>query len=212
MNSESTSVLIVGGGQSPGRARLQTIAKGYDRIIAADGGLNTLLQADLMSAAVTGDFDSVSDESLQWVPAGRRHHNPDQRTTDLEKAMLLALATGADRLGLACATGGRIDHTINAISMMKRYKPRADIVLYDAHGEARLASPPEVELEGQVGDFVSLVPAPIARRLWSEGLRYPLEGLDLELGGRDGISNELTRTRARIRFESGSLLVYRRLA
>jgi len=211
MNDESTSVLIVGGGQSPGRVRLQTIAKGYDRIIAADGGLKTLLQADLMSAAVTGDFDSVSDESLQWVPAERRYHNLDPSNTDLEKAVLLALAMGADRLGLTCVTGDRIDHSINAISMMKRYKNRADIVLYDSHGEARLVLPPEVELEGQVGDLVSFVPAPAARQLYSVGLRYPLEGLDLELGGRDGISNELTRVRARIRFESGSFLIYRRL-
>jgi len=203
------TALIVGDGASPGRQRLLQIAERYHTLIAADGGLAILRELELQPTLVVGDFDSVTPETLDWVPVERRRQVDDQDSTDLEKAIRAALESGHRLLGLACVTGGRLDHSQNAVSLMIRYRAEAELVLYDACGEARLAGPPTARIRGRTGDRISLIPAPAAMSITSRGLRYPLDGLDLVPGGRDGISNELSAEEAELTFASGGLLVYR---
>ena len=50
--------------------------------------------------------------------------------------------------------------------------------------------------------------APAAYGLSGEGFVYTIKNLDLVLGGRDAISNELVESPATIRFDSGAFLVY----
>lgn len=209
---QTPSVLVVGGGLPLDSERLRQLAQAYDSSIAADAGALTLRNAELTPAFVTGDFDSLSEADLAWLPPDRRRHKPDQSSTDLEKAVLLALEQGAKRIGLACATGDRIDHTLNAVSLMLRYRNRAEFTLHDAHGDATLAFAPGTALNGKPGDRLSLVPAPGATGVRSSGLKYLLDGIDLVFGGRDGISNELMVAQARLTFKTGSLLVYRFLS
>jgi thiamine pyrophosphokinase len=203
------SLLIVGGGSCPSLGRLRQVASEYQAIIAADFGVAFLRQAGLSPLYLTGDFDSVTADDLGWVTPEQRRHDPDQSTTDLEKAILLAIGLGARRFGIACATGDRMDHSVNAISLMVRYSDRAEFTLHDAHGDATLAFAPGITITGTPGEKLSLVPAPGATGVRSTGLMYPLDGIDLLLGSRDGISNELTKNEARLTFLAGSLLVYR---
>lgn len=206
--SPHKSMLIVAGGQAPDPEKLRSWAGRYGSIIAADSGLETVEMAGLVPAFVTGDFDSVAEELLSAIEPSILVENGTQENTDLEKAILLALKNGADRIGLAGASGSRIDHTLNAISLMLRYREHADFVFHDDGGTARIAVPPEVVIHGQPGQRVSFVPTPAAFGLSGEGLVYPLDQLDLELGGRDAISNELIDEVAYVRFRSGSFLVY----
>jgi thiamine pyrophosphokinase len=202
----------VGGGISPGTHRLKQLALRYPLIIAADSGLVALRNADLTPALVTGDFDSVSQEQLDWIPTDRQRHNPDQSNTDLEKAIILALEMGVTSIGLVCVSGDRIDHTVNAIGLMHRYSDRALMEFHDTHGDGQLVTPPGLTFTGRPGDRVSLVPAPGTSELSTSGLKYAFSGTDLYLGSRDGISNELTGGEASIFFEEGSLLLYRHLS
>jgi thiamine pyrophosphokinase len=206
--SGQKSVLIVAGGQAPGPARLKLLSTRYESIIAADSGLESLEYAGLEPDFVTGDFDSVGEDALASLDAVVLVHDSDQDNTDLEKAILLALKQGAGRIGLVGASGSRIDHTINAVSLMVRYREHAEFIFHDDGGEARLAVPPVVQISGRPGQRVSLVPAPAAYGLEGEGFAFPIDGLDLILGGRDAISNELIESPAVIRFESGTFLVY----
>ena len=201
----------MGGGLSPGPQRLKQLALRYPLLIAADSGLVALRNAELTPAWVTGDFDSVSQEQLDWIPRDRQRHNPDQSNTDLEKAIILALEMGVTTIGLACVSGDRIDHTINAIGLMHRYSDRAIFEFHDSNGYGQLVTPPGLTFAGHPGDRVSLVPAPGTSELSTSGLKYAFSGTDLYLGSRDGISNELTEGEASIFFEEGSLLLYRQL-
>ena len=202
-------VLIVAGGASPGSSKLKEWAARYDGIIAADSGLDTLIEAGIEADHVTGDFDSISSEALRQLTPDRKTANPEQDTTDLEKAILMALDLGATVIGLACSTGSRLDHSINAVSMILRYHRQANFVIHDECGEATLLLAPGPKLDDPVGTRISLIPAPEAIEVHTANLRYPLCGIDLRLGGRDGISNEITATPAEIKLSSGALLVYR---
>ena len=203
------SILIVGGGPSPGGERLRQLAGAYDAVVAADSGVVALKESNLTPLLVTGDFDSVTPEQLAWIPEERRVRNPDQSTTDLEKAVQWAVKAGAKRLGLTAVTGDRLDHAVNAVSLMLRYRSRAEFTLHDTHADATLAYPPGVTIKGREGDRLSLVPAPGATGVRSSGLKYLLEGIDLVFGGRDGISNEMLVPEASLIIKTGSLLVYR---
>jgi thiamine pyrophosphokinase len=203
------SILVVGGGTPVGTERLRQCAATYEALIAADAGAAALRQADLPPLLLTGDFDSITAEDLAWVPEARQRHNRDQSTTDLEKAIVLALEQGAKRIGLVCATGDRLDHSINAVSLMLRYRGKAEFVFHDAHGDATLAYAPGVTISGKPGEKLSLIPAPGAVGVRTTGLKYMLEGIDFVFGARDGISNEFMVSQAKVSFKSGSLLVYR---
>lgn len=205
------AALIVGGGKSPGPQRLKQLAERYPLMIAADSGIVALHDAQLTPVWVTGDFDSVSQAQLAEIPTDRLRHNPDQSNTDLEKAIELALELGVTTIGLVCVSGDRIDHTINAISLMHRFSDRAMFEFHDTHGDGQLVTPPGLTFTGQAGDRVSLVPAPGTSELSTSGLKYAISGTELYLGSRDGISNELTGAEASIFFEEGSLLLYRHL-
>jgi thiamine pyrophosphokinase len=202
------SVLIVAGGDVPEDARLKSLAARYESIIAADSGLESLEEIGLVPDYVTGDFDSVAEAALESIDSVVLLHDENQENTDLEKAILLALRQGAGRIGLVGASGSRLDHTINAVSLMIHYREHAEFIFHDAGGEARLALPPAVSITGRIGQRVSLVPAPAAHDLSGEGFLYPIRELDLVLGGRDAISNELVDSPAVIRFASGAFLVY----
>lgn len=206
------AALIVGGGISPGIQRLKSLAKNYALIIAADSGAIRLQEAGLTPDVVTGDFDSVSQEELSWISSENLKHNPDQSNTDLEKALVLALEAGVTRIGLTCVSGDRVDHSINALSLMHRYSDRAIMEFHDGCGDGQLVTPPGLTFTGRPGDRVSLVPAPGTSELSTSGLKYNFSGTDLYLGSRDGISNEMVDSEASIFFAEGSLLLYRHLA
>jgi thiamine pyrophosphokinase len=204
-------ILIVGGAALAVPGKLPVWAAGYGAIVAADSGLDNTVAAGLEADLVIGDLDSASQAALATLPHDARIHSESQEETDLEKAIKWAISNQARTIGLACVSGDRIDHTFNAVSLMLRYKNEAEFVLYDDHGEARLAVAPEVTIRGRIGQKVSLVPAPAAFNLRSQGLRYPLRGMDLVFGGKDGISNQLTAEAAKVAFDSGSFLVYQQV-
>lgn len=202
-------MLIVAGGAAVSVERLKQCAANYEAVIAADAGVSLVRQAGLSPIFLVGDLDSATPEDQAWVTADRTRRSTDQNTTDVEKAVLLALELGAKKIGLVCASGDRIDHTFNGVSMMVRYRTRAELVWHDAQGDGTLALAPSATITGQPGDKVSLVPAPGATGVRTSGLKYLLDGVDLTLGSRDGVSNELMVATARLSFKSGSLLVYR---
>lgn len=208
-DTRAPRALIVGGGTSPGSARLLELSRAYDFVIAADAGLVHLSEAGIVPAYVTGDFDSVPTELLDPIPAEHRIHDPGQDCSDLEKAIRLGTGMSVSEMGLACVTGTRIDHTVNAVNLMLRYQDRVAMTLFDTHGDAAIVNPPGIEILGAAGEKLSLVPAPGASGLQSEGLLFPLTGVTIGFGERDGISNEMTSDTALISFDSGCLLLYR---
>jgi len=205
------AVLIVGGGYPPDPKQLHQVVARYPYTLAADSGLAALVAAGIEPDLVVGDFDSVDRALLAEIPRERQRPDPSPDDTDLEKCIRLALEQGAQRIALAGGSGNRLDHTLNAVSLMVRYASQAELVLFDASGEATLVAPPGITITGAPGDLISICPAPSALGLESKGLRFPLDKLDLELGGRDGIANELSRPEASITFRSGRFLLYRRI-
>jgi len=182
-----------------------------DLIIAADGGTQHALSAGVIPHVIIGDLDSLSPvERARVEAAGSRiiRFSPRKDETDTELALLEAAAAGATRITILGALGGRIDHTLaNVLLLLMPQLEGIETIFFDGCSYLSVVRR-KGEIRGQVGDLVSLIPlGGDAGGIITEGLEYPLHDETLHIGAARGISNVLTRPKARIAVGWGNLLV-----
>jgi thiamine pyrophosphokinase len=213
--------ILVGDGDVPSRGALDEGWPGWDAaaalVVAADGGATKALAAGLRPDLVVGDADSLGEGGLARVrAAGIPVELADEAKdeSDLELAMLAAVARGAGRLTVLGALGGpRFDHALaNAWLLAHPVLADRPAVLLDATTRVRLLAadrhPAAAELIGRAGDLVSLFPfGAEALGVTTEGLAYPLRDEPLAPGPARGLSNVRASRRARVELRAGRLLV-----
>ena len=79
-------VTVIGGGQ-PGPNDLNEALQLAPMCVAVDGGANLARDAGVEIAALVGDFDSVTPETLSQIPLARQFKLAEQETTDFDKAL-----------------------------------------------------------------------------------------------------------------------------
>ncbi|WP_127105500.1 thiamine diphosphokinase [Pararhodobacter zhoushanensis] len=180
--AKSQGITLVGGGV-PSRdalARALTIAP---HLVAADGGADAALGFGFTPDLAVGDFDSISESAREVLGADRLHHNPDQETTDFDKVLA---AVEAPLLVAVGFSGGRMDHTLAAISTMAQ-NPHRRLVM-DTGEDLCLICPPALTLTLPAECRVSLYPlAPV--RCASTGLSWATDHHLFDPLGRIGTSN-----------------------
>jgi thiamine pyrophosphokinase len=177
---------IVGGGRVD-PAALRELQQLGAEVVGADGGADVALAAGVLPAAVIGDMDSLDDPSA-WEKRTRLVTVSEQETTDLEKALYLTRAPVTVLLG---ATGGRLDHSLAAIDALARYGQNRRIILCDESDVALTLGGP-FDFAVEPGDRIGIHALQPVRFTASEGLRWPLSGLLLSPGERQGASNAAT--------------------
>lgn len=190
--------LVIAGGDAPTPAELEGEPR-WEWVVAADSGLDHAEALGLRVDAVVGDLDSVTAGALQRArDAGVviDQHPTDKNATDLELAMDAALEHGASSLFVLGVGGGRPDHALANLFLL------ADQRYAEAEVDARTAdarimvvrSRPRV-IRGEAGAVVTLLPVHgPARRVRTEGLRWPLRDEDLGAASTRGVSNEITHS------------------
>jgi thiamine pyrophosphokinase len=212
----------------PARAALDAAwpgwAAGADLVIAADGGARKAGRAGLRPELVVGDGDSLGESGLAEVRSAGiplELAAPDKDESDLELAVIAAVARGAGRVTILGALGGpRFDHAVaNAWLLAHPALGDRTAVLLDATTRVRLLSSPavggaaaagraEVILAGAPGDLVSLFPfGEDTVGVTTDGLAYPLRDEPLRAGPARGLSNVRTGTEARVSLRAGRLLI-----
>lgn len=174
------------GGADPSPDCIATALRHAPMMVAADGAANHAISAGYVPDRVVGDLDSLSDDARARIPADRIEHVGEQDTTDFEKCLTridapLVLATGV--------TGRRLDHALAVLNTLVRHQTRPCIV-FDDH-DVIFAAPPKIRLDLEAGTRVSLFPlARVTGR--SEGLYWPINGLDFSPDSQIGTSNRAT--------------------
>lgn len=205
-------VVVVSGGEPPDPRVVSAVPLGAP-VVAADRGLEYALALGFEVTVAVGDFDSASPEAVDVAEAsGTRieRHPVDKDATDLELALDLAVAIGPERILVLGGGGGRLDHELAALLVLGSRK-YAGVQVDALIGDARVhVVRDRRSLEGAPGELVSLLPlhGP-AKRVTTEGLRYPLRGETLEAGSSRGVSNAFAAETARISLERGVLLAIR---
>jgi thiamine pyrophosphokinase len=224
----SRHAILVGDGDVPARAVLDAAwpgwAAGADLVIAADGGARKAGRAGLRPDLVVGDGDSLGESGLAEVRAAGfplELAAPDKDESDLELAVIAAVARGAGRLTILGSLGGpRFDHALaNAWLLGHPVLGGRTAILLDASTRVRLLSSPsegsagtirraEAILAGAPGGLVSLFPfGEDAVGVTTDGLAYPLQDEPLRAGPARGLSNVRIGTEARVSLRAGRLLI-----
>jgi thiamine pyrophosphokinase len=168
--------------------------------VAADGGADTLLAEGFQPQAVIGDLDSIGDQARSQIPNSAQFLITEQDSTDFEKCLQYISAPLILGLGFA---GGRIDHQMAAFHALLRYRHMRCILL--GSEDVVFLAPPKLALDLPSETRLSLFPmGPVAGH--SEGLAWPIDGLNLAPDGKIGTSN-WTIGPVRLKFSGAQMLV-----
>lgn len=188
-------VALIGGGVVEEAALREARARAAF-LVAADGAANRFWGETGALSAVIGDLDSLDDAAAWRDALGERLLGlAEQDTTDFEKCLYSVEAPCYFAVGFL---GGRFDHSLSATHVLLKRSDRRVVLITE--GEILFLVPRRWRIGLPCAMRLSLYPLAPARALRSEGLRWPLDGLDLEVGERVGISNETSGETVEIDF------------
>ena len=180
-----------------------------DLLIAADGGADHLLRMGLTPDLLLGDLDSLvgtrpSCPLLQY-PA-------EKDDTDMALSVEEGIARGYRTFLLfGVLGGGRLDHTLAAVSLLPGYAARGlDVTLIGGGQRVRaLAAGQTCVFSPHLRVYLSLFAASgDACGVSAQSLKYSLENATLKAHSSLGVSNEFLQGQvARVSVEQGSLLL-----
>jgi thiamine pyrophosphokinase len=182
--------------------------RGNPVVLCADGGADTAYGYGVVPHAGIGDLDSLSSDARAKVsPEYLVCIDADNTGTDVQKVLSYAVDLGVREAKMVGFTGGRTDHWLWNLSMLKLFGDAMSLCVVDDHCEVRLVRE-RVKIHAQIGQKISLTPlGGEAVGITTRGLKFALNGEALALGVRDGISNEVVGSTVEIRVERGDLLV-----
>ena len=173
-------------GSSPVGSSVLNVTQKYKSwpVLAADGGVNTAINAGLLPQMVIGDMDSVTD--LDQLPVSvRQIRLSGQDDTDFEKCLRLINAPLIVGVGFL---DGRLDHSLAVLDAMARLEHDRPVLLVGSYDVVlRLRGDIKVWLDR--GSRVSIWPLGCQHFVRSEGLDWPLDDLTMQMGYRTGTSN-----------------------
>ena len=207
--------LIVSGGSLNKEFVTKVVGQGrYDRILAADSGMNALYAAAVTPDIIIGDFDSADEKILAFFQQNKAIDfctlNPEKDDTDTEFAIRESIRRGADSITIIGGTGTRLDHVLGNISLLGiGLEEGVRMELLDAHNRiCMIDHSVTLKKKEQYGNYLSLIPYNgNVTGVTLKGLKYPLH--DYTMGGFNslGISNEIVDDEASIELTSEQLLV-----
>lgn len=203
-------IAVVLNGKYPWPEYQLALLDSCDYIIAADGGINWLHANGRIANVLIGDLDSATQEALLACQAAGCHiekYPPEKDETDAELALILAASLNPSEITLLGATGGRVDHLLaNILLLYMDVLKELKVAIYDGESFVFIIRDC-VEIKGEPGDLLSLVPlGGDVVGVRTAGLYYPLVDEPLCVGAARGISNVFTDSVATVEIQQGTLL------
>lgn len=187
-----------------------------DCVIAVDGGVMYCGVLEMEPDYIIGDFDSVDSEYGEAVE-GVREAAPEKvitlpvekDDTDMLAAVKHGLKLGYKSFRLYGANGGRLEHTIANIQLLKYLKEQGAVgYIMDGSGMILLAINEAVSFRDSMEGYVNVFSLnETARGVTIRGLKYELTQATLTNALPLGISNEFIGVQSEIRVEDGALLI-----
>ena len=197
--------VVVCGGPPPPPGQVAEWLNDGDLLLCTDGAGRPYDRLPRPPDAVVGDGDSLPPGTLP--PGIAFLHDPDQETSDAEKALHHAAAAGCREAVLLGAVGGRLDHTWYHGELLLRLRPCLRVALPDPAGvTVALVAGDRVSWDLPAGTVFSLLPHAGPSRVSVRGALYPLDGAELAPGGLVSLSNRVARPPLAIGVATGGVL------
>lgn len=182
----------------------------YDKIIAADKGLETLNEIVTEPDYIIGDFDSVNKDILeQYKNIPITYLKPEKDFTDTHMALKLAIKQGARKATVIGAIGTRFDHSIANIHILKEaLENNIEAEIINENNRIKLINTDiKIDRDNKY-KYISLIPlTTMANGVTLEGFKYGLKDATLKIGESIGISNEQIEKEATIKIKEGILII-----
>jgi len=183
-------------------------------VIAADGGANFLLNRNIIPDVLIGDFDSISESSLEELRTKSEvvQFPKEKDKTDSELALDYCANQHYDSVAMINAVNGRLEHSLANIFMIENFVQK-DLSIYfiNKHNEIFvLHGPEEIELNSKRGTEISLIPLTGHVEIeFIKGFKYPLQNEKLFRKHSRGVSNIAETEKLSVKILSGILLIIR---
>ncbi len=213
-------VLIVTGGRTD-KDFAEDVFREYapELVIAADSGMKTVKELNVVPDYAVGDFDSSDEDLLAYFEAqfekeGKpiiRTFNAEKDETDTELAISMAIALNPSEILLLGATGTRLDHTFANIHLMcKALESEIKIRIIDKYNAISVHDRKVVlKKDRAFGEFFSVLPlTEQIKGLSIKGAKYEIENCNLSYGSSLCISNEFAKDTVSISFKEGKLVLF----
>lgn len=192
--------LLIAAGDRPGKSLFYHAVDDAQLLIAVDGGLGVFHDYGIVPHYIVGDMDSVSQSVLENYSENCQVLSAptEKDDTDLTLAVDTAIEQGAEEILLLGATGGRIDHLLSNLMLLKyAFRKGVFLTIEDDEQEITLHTG-AFQIHGVPGQTVSLIPMNQKAKITASGLYYPLDDLVLTNEKPRGVSNLLTEENASV--------------
>lgn len=174
-------------------------------VYCADGAYNKVKASEFISPKikrVIGDFDSykAEDNDLFLV-------DHDQYSTDFEKSLEYLLKLRFSKVVVFGASEGEMDHFLANMSIAKLYAQKIVIEFVDGYSRYFFI-PKKFMIKDVEGKMFSIMPFGCVKNIYYNGLKYPLNGEDLEFGVATGIRNYAIENDVSISYSNGKILLF----
>ena len=179
----------------------------YSKLIAADGAAEFVFAQGIYPDYIIGDFDSLNRRAVPpdySINSFVVDHNQD--TNDFEKILTFCIENNLRNLLIFGIHGGEIEHTLNNISVFKKFTPYLNMILYDVERFGIYVNK-KIILPTHENEIISLIPLPKAQ-LKTRNLKWELHDETLELGTREGARNIALADVIEISVSNGELLLF----
>ncbi|QKG80532.1 thiamine diphosphokinase [Tenuifilum thalassicum] len=175
-------------------------------LVCCDGAIENLEKLAITPNALVGDLDSIK-EHLKKKYQSILHHDPDQNTNDLTKAVKWCIGNRINDIVIVGATGKREDHTLGNIGLLSNYaRMGANVkMLTDTGVFYPLLS--SSTIGSYVGQQVSIFSPNNQTVITTKNLKYPIENKTLPEFWM-GTLNESLGDKFEISFSPGPLIIY----
>ena len=175
-----------------------------DFIICADSGYRHCMMFGIKPDIVMGDFDSMPDYNGENAV----RYKKEKDETDTLLAVEIALEKGCEEIIIFGALGGRLDHELANICLLKKILDSGACGIIDSGKNKILLINKRLRLMRGESKYVSIFPAfGEAVGVTLKGMKYTLTSRTLSPGDTIGISNEIMDEYGEIDVKKGYLLV-----
>ena len=142
LHKDKKSVVIIANGEAL-KQKLKNFISDEDIIIAADGGVINCKITNIIPDFIVGDLDSIQLDINKYFPTAEIILNSDQETTDMQKALNLAISLHPKKIKVFSASGKRTDHTVGNILIFHKMiklilEESIELEIFDNFGKMKI--------------------------------------------------------------------------
>ena len=197
------ALVICGGSLFNKDILIKKINKQYDCTIAVDSGYNYAKELDIEPTILIGDLDSIKkyDSKIPII-----EYSPIKDDTDLKLALDYCIDNCYKEIDIICATGKRIDHMLNNISLLS-YLDNKNIVARIIDEYNTISVLKKYNHIDNISKYVSIIPITEKIVYSSNNLIYKADRLEVKNINILSISNQANNITFDIELHNGKALL-----